>query len=296
VDVYEAMMTRRSVRTYRREPVPSALLDRVARAFAAADRLNDVPVRLLLVPAERVAPAMTGLVGSYGAMKDPPTYAIGTSRAGEHDQVNFGFVMEQFVLACAREGLGTCWVGGFFKKSRMNEAVPLPPGERIVCVSPVGHPAERRFAERSMRALGGLNARKPLAELVFDGRWGTPASAFLAARPDLARVFEAARWAPSASNGQPARYVVDDGRIVVCLTRPRSARYADALGKDRAEGLDFRGVDAGIAIAHVHLAARHVGAAARFSFSRDDAALRERHAVPEGTAIVGAFEFGGRGG
>ena len=291
MDILEAMLTRRSVRTYRREPVPLLLLDRVKRSFDSADRLTEVPLRLQLVPAERVAHAMTGLVGSYGSMKDPPTYAIGISREGENDQANFGFVMEQFVLACTQEGLGTCWVGGFFKKSRMDEAVPVETGERIVCVSPVGYAKERRLAERTMRSLGDLNSRKPLSELVFHDRWGNPATAYLAARPALTQVLEAARWAPSGSNGQPVRYVVDDERIVVCLLRPRLARYAGLLGTDHAEGLDFRGVDAGIAMAHVHLAARRLGIAGRFTLAFDGPGIAERRAVPEGARIVGEFRF-----
>jgi nitroreductase len=291
MDILEAMLTRRSVRTYDPAPVAPDVLDRVRRAFDAADRLTGTPVRLLLLPAERVAHAMTGLVGSYGSMKDPPTYAIGISREGPDDQVNFGFVMEQFVLACTREGLGTCWVGGFFKKSRMDRAVPLEAGERIICVSPVGRAKERRLAERTMRSLGKLNARKPMSELVFAKRWGDPATAVLASRPALSQVFDAARWAPSGSNGQPVRYVLDDNGITVCLLRPVLARYAGLLGTDHAEGLDFRGVDAGIAMAHVHLAARHLGIPGNFATAFDGPAIAQRLGVPDGVRVVGVFEF-----
>ena len=291
MNILQAMLVRRSVRTFERKPVPAQLLEIAKGAFDNADRISDIPLRLMLVPAAQVAHAMTGLVGSYGSMKNPPVYAIGISQEGEHDQINFGFVMEQFILACTEGGLGTCWVGGFFKKSRMDQAIPLEAGERIICVSPVGYPDERRLAERAMRTVGRLNSRKPLSELVFAGRWGRPATEYLVTRPALFRVFEAARWAPSGSNGQPVRYVVDDERIVVCLPPSSASRYLNLLGADRAEGLDFRRVDAGIAMAHVHLAARHLGIAGSLSLAFDEAVLREQHAVPDGVRIVGVFGF-----
>ena len=87
--------------------------------------------------------------------------------------------MEQFILDCTRERLGTCWVGGFFKVSKLEQLVPKSESERIVCISPVGYPMNRRTAEVVMRSLGGLNTRKPLRERVFHLKWGTPATEYL---------------------------------------------------------------------------------------------------------------------
>jgi nitroreductase len=292
MDIIETIHKRRSVRTFQTLPVPAETLARLTAAFDGAERLNATPVRLLVVPAAQVAHGMTGLIGSYGSMVDPPHYAIGISAEGKGDQLNFGFVMEQFVLACAGEGLGTCWVGGFFRKSLLEQAVALGPGERIVCISPLGYARDRRFAERTMRALGGLNARKPLAERVFEGRWGHPADEWLATRPDLRTVFEAARWAPSASNAQPVYYVIDGERIVAAAFKARPAKYASFLGgKDHAENLDFLDVDAGISMAHIHLAARQLGLPGAWSAAVDEPALREKYAFPPEARLAGEFRF-----
>jgi nitroreductase len=291
MDILEAMLMRRSVRTYQTQTPPQDVLDRVTRAYDEADRLNNVALRLLMAPAAQVEHGMTGLVGSYGKMKNPPLYAIGVSREGPNDQLNFGFVMEQFILACTREGLGTCWVGGFFKKSLLEQATPLEAGERIVCITPLGYAEQRRFGEKTMRALGGLNSRKPLSERVFEGAWGNPATQFLATRPTWLQVFEAARWAPSSSNSQPVHYVLHERRIVAATRSTVQAKYLTALGgKDHAEDLNFKNVDAGIAMAHVHLAAKHFGIAGRWSLTFDEPALHERCRVPAEARLVGVFE------
>jgi nitroreductase len=293
-NILEIIGIRRSVRTYLKKPIPPELLGRVEKAFEDAERLNNVAVRLTMEPAERVEHAMTGLVGSYGSMKNAPAYAVGISGEGPNDRVNFGFVMEQFILECTRAGMGTCWVGGFFKKSLMENAVTLNPGERIICVSPVGYSAERRIGERTMRTLGGLNTRRPLNERVFFGRWGQPATQYLNGRPDFEKLFEAARWAPSASNRQPVHFVMDAERIVATVLTTLAAKYMSVLGSDRSEKLDFQEVDAGIAMAHISLAAEHLGITGTWKLDFTDISLRNRYGIPAEAKIIGVFEFDGR--
>lgn len=291
MDILEAMRVRRSARTYTGAPVPVELRDRMIEAFDRSDRLNDLALRLDCRPGDEVGPAMTGLVGSYGAIKNPPHYFIGVSENGDGDQTNFGFAMEQMILECTRAGLGTCWVGGFFKKSLLDRAVPKSADERIICITPVGYATARRMAERTMRSMGGLNVRVPLAERVFFRKWGEDASGCLAETPALKEAFMLTRWAPSASNAQPCHYVFDDERIVIATLADKSSRYMGLLGRDRAEGLDFKGVDAGIAMAHVHLAARELGLGGKWSLRFDEAAIRSQYRIDPYARIVGTFEF-----
>jgi nitroreductase len=273
------------------KPVPEELLNRLIEAFDNSYRLNKLGLRLLPMESGVVGHAMTGLMGSYGHMKNPPIWVIGISEDGKNYQENFGYAMEQFILECTREGLGTCWVGGFFKISLLEEAVPKDKDERIVCISPVGYTASRRFSERSMRALGRLNVRKPLHERVFTEHWGNPATQYLASKNNLLEVFELARWAPSASNAQPCHYIVDDERIVISVLTSLQKKYPKFVAKGKAMNFNFQGVDAGIGMAHVFSAAQELGIRGEWTLEIDEPELRKKHRFPDDARIVGAFDY-----
>ena len=293
MDLCKAMRIRRSERTYLNKPVPKDIFDRLIDTFDQSDRLNDLGLRLLPMAAGLVEHAMTGLIGSYGSIKNAPVWVIGISEDGENYQENFGFAMERYILECAREGLGTCWVGGFFKTSLLEAAVPKDENERIVCISPVGYAASRRFAERTMRSLGGLNVRKPLNERVFAERWGNPATEYLASRNKLLEVFELARWVPSSSNAQPCHYIVDDDRIVICVRTSLKRKYPKIVAKGTGMNFDFQGIDAGIGMSHVHLAAHELGITGKWTLEINELELREKYRFPEDARIIGTFDFEG---
>lgn len=293
MDWCEAMRVRRSERTYLDKQIPADLLDKLLADFAQGPRLNDLRLRLPVVPATQVEHAMLGLIGGYGKVVGPPLYAIGISQNGESDKANFGYALERFVLNCTRAGLGTCWVGGYFKATALDEAVPQESDERIICITPLGYAAPRRFAERTMRTMGGLNRRKPLTERVFAGQWGEPLGDYLASRPKLAELFELARWSPSASNKQPTHYVVDERRIVVTVLTTLLGKYPAFAVKGRAPDLDFQPVDAGIAMCHLDLAAAELGMAGGCTPAVDKQALRQEYQIAPEADIIGVFEFAG---
>ena len=291
MNILEAMRTRRSDRTYLDKPVPEALLKRLIEAFDKSQRLNALGLRLLPMEPDRVEHAMTGLIGSYGRIKNAPVWVIGLSEDGKHHQENFGFAMEQFILECTREGLGTCWVGGFFKTSLLEEVVPKGKNERIECISPVGYAAARRLGETSMRVLGGLNSRKPLSERVFENRWGNPATEYLSSRKNLREVFELARWAPSSSNHQPCHYIVSDQKIVLCVLPSLKKKYPAIVEKGKGMNFDLQGIDAGIAMSHVALAGEQLGIRGGWTMSVSESELKAKHQLPGEARVIGVFDY-----
>jgi len=143
------------------------------------------------------------------------------------------------VLEATALGLQTCWVGGFFSRSALQEVITLSPDERALAVSPVGHASEQRpFAERLMRGTARASKRKPLTEIApgIDGSW--PAWAHAAV--------ECARLAPSAINRQPWRFRMENGALVLGSSGPEIPAVTKAL-------------DCGIAMLHAELGARGAG-------------------------------------
>lgn len=292
MNIQEAILKRKSDRTFDQRELPEKLVDEMIAVFDQSDRLSDLDLRLVPMAGKSVEHAMTGLVGSYGKIMGAPIWVIGISKSGPFDQLNFGFAMEQFVLECTRNGLGTCWVGGFFKMSELDEAVPKSDDERIICISPLGYAAPRRFMERSMRKVGGLDRRKPLAERVFFQKWGATSAEYLDADPKLKTLFEMARWAPSASNRQPCHYVFNKKRIALCILTSLQTNYPKLLTMDRAEDLNFQQVDAGIAMAHIHLAAPELGLSGKWNLDPGVVLkMGKMCALPSKAKIIATYDF-----
>lgn len=291
MNLCEAMLVRRSVRTYDGKAVPEKLLDECLGCFDAFEGLTGAKVRLLPMEGKAVESAMTGIIGNYGRIKNAPVWVIGLSDQSDYAMENFGFRMERFILECTRKGLGTCWVGGFFRMSDLERLAPKQPDEHIVCISPVGYASRRRLAEQSMRVMGGLNTRRPLTERVFAERWGSNATALIEANRPLCEVLECARWAPSASNRQPCHYILHERSIVITLLKSLHRAYPSIITNGKNMGVDFQSVDAGIAMLHVHLAAREKGMPGKWSLKFDEKSLRDRCALTDDARIVAEFRY-----
>jgi len=272
--VLDAIQRRVSVRSYADRPVERALLDRLLEFASGADRLTDNPPRIDLVSGvERARSILTYMVGSYGLVQNPPALLVGVlPQESDLARLDLGYVLEQVVLEATRVELGTCWVTGSYDAGRAAGAVGLSPGEVAAAVCALGYPTESgwgRLHSRIVRRLAGGHRRKPLAEIVFSGRWGRrwePAGA----DPKLVAALEHARLAPSASNRQPWRFVVRPSGVVLGLVRPAP-------------------IDGGIVMAHFALASAALGYEGRWDLRLGDAALAREGGLPDEALAVAIF-------
>lgn len=84
--------------------------------------------------------------------------------------MEFGYLFEEIILFATDLDLGTCWVGGIFKKDNFENSILLGEGEFIPIVSPVGNKKEKpKLFDSIMRAGAGSNKRRPWSELFFEG-------------------------------------------------------------------------------------------------------------------------------
>jgi nitroreductase len=76
-------------------------------------------------------------------------------------KVDISIAMQDLILAAWEEGLGTCWIGAF-NESKAKRALGIPENVRVVAMTPLGYPAEKK---------GPVTDRKPLEEIVHYNRW-----------------------------------------------------------------------------------------------------------------------------
>ena len=165
MDTIEAISSRRSIRRYRRDPIPEkdlvAILEAGRQAPSARNRqpwhfvaVTDRATRLKLAGAcmgqlwLAAAPVMVVAVGFPRI--DRGWYVVDVSIA-----------LQNMVLAATALGYGTCWIGAF-QEGLVKRIAGIPDEARVIALCPVGVAAEHP----------GPRPRKELAEICSLNRYG----------------------------------------------------------------------------------------------------------------------------
>ena len=171
MDFRDLVAARYSVRAYRPEPVPEALLLEVLEAARLApSACNRQPFRVVVIRTEGREDALLRVYPKPWFVEAPLVLAV-CAVPGEawvrsrHDgwsaaETDATIATDHMLLAAADRGLGTCWVAAFDPAAAC-EVLGLPDGVVPVAFTPLGWP----------RDAAGPKERKPLAELVRYERW-----------------------------------------------------------------------------------------------------------------------------
>lgn len=253
-----AIIRRRvSCRRYRAEPLTAEQARALEGFLASLPRGpfgSSARFRLAAAQADDRS-ALRGL-GTYGFIHHAPAFVIAAARDAGSSLEDFGWQMEQLVLFATSLGLGTCWLGGSFTRSRFAEKIAAGVGEIIPAVIAVGTPAAAPgVIDEVVRWQARADSRLPWRELFFERDFTAPLEREQAGA--FAEPLEMVRLAPSASNKQPWRAIRRDGRCHFYLRR--TPGYREGLVVRLLSVADMQRIDMGIALCHFELAAREAG-------------------------------------
>ena len=240
---HPAIFARRSRRQFDGRPMEPGVLQRLEEVCREFRPFPEARAVLVSEPPDDI---LKGAIGSYGKVKGALAYV---AFIGDMDcpsvQEKVGYIGEGVILEATSLGVGTCWVGGFFRPDAVAAQVGVGEGERVLAVSPLGYAAGREtFEERIMSGFGVNHRRKPIGE-ICDG---------LLEEPWLRKALEAARLAPSAVNRQPWRFRLQ-GRVVTVEVDDLKDTYKIS-----------KRLDCGMAMLHFELGARHSGVCGEWEF------------------------------
>ncbi len=236
----EAIKNRISVRSYEKRPLSEHDEKKVQRILDEVQKKKGPfghKARFFTRPS-KIEGGKT--LGTYGFIKHPPYFIGGVIENTFKGMVDYGFLFEEVILRLTREAFGTVWLGGTFKRSHFEFEVDMEEGEIIPAISPVGYSAERSMREKILRGFAKAKTRKPFEELFF-----TPSLDPVDKHHVFFEYLELLRLAPSASNKQPWRVVVEDNVFHLYLSRTDG--YAKHLPTD------IQAIDIGIALSHLYL-------------------------------------------
>lgn len=200
-------------------------------------------------------------LGTYGFIKDATGFIIGAVKRGMFDLEDYGYLMEDIVLKATDLGLGTCWLGGSFRKSAFARRIAPAADEIMPAVTAIGYGADGCKAEDWIRRRAGADQRLGFGKLFFEGCFGQPLTRQTA--DSYGEALEAVRLAPSASNRQPWR-VVRNGSGWHFYLRRTEGYGKGSLLFTVLRLADLQRVDMGIAMCHFELTAREAGLAGKW--------------------------------
>ena len=260
----EAIRRRISVRTYSEVPIEE---DKKQAAVDLLRANTEGPfgqtVRLALIDFAEMERDEVRKLGTYGVIRGARLYIVSAVKEGRGAMEDLGYCFEKVILGATSLGLGTCWMGGTFRRSSFAKRIGASEGEIVPAVSPIGYAGDgRSVAEVLLRRFAGSDGRKPWRELFFDGGMATPLAKEAAG--SYATALECVRLGPSASNNQPWR-VLRQGDGIFHFYLKRTPGYDKLM-----RSVDLQLVDMGIALSHFELAARETGLAGGWMQSAPD--------------------------
>jgi len=161
MDFYKVIRTRRSVRSYKPDPVPEEVLNRVLEAVRIAPSgSNRQPWKFIIVKDEELKKQMVAACRNQSFVAEAPLiivacgYNIHWNRGGYMGDmsmlVDVSIAFTHLILSARAEGLGTCWIGSF-NNEEVKKILNVPEDANVVAITPLGYPKHEEFIEPSQR-------------------------------------------------------------------------------------------------------------------------------------------------
>ena len=242
--IEEIVKKRSSVRTYIKQEILQETKDQINAYIVKLSNPFSTKVKFKLLESKLALNAAK--LGTYGVIKGATDYIGATVKAEKFALEALGYEFEKLILYATSLGLGTCWLGGTFKRGEFAKAMLVQEDELFPAIAPFGFAADKRsMTDLLIRFLAKGDTRKSWNELFFQENFAAPLTKIDAGTYKVP--LEMLRLAPSASNKQPWRIVKNEN--MYHFFECRSPGYSTSFG------YDIQRIDMGIAACHFHLAA-----------------------------------------
>jgi len=143
MDTVQAIMDRRSVRKYRKDPVKDDDLRTILEAGRQAPSGgNRQPWEFVIVTDEDLKHKVAEACNGQMWMADAGVIIAGLGLPEVSEkwwEIDPAIALQNIILAATALGYGTCWIGAF-KQDEVKSLLNIPEDVRVICLTPVGVP------------------------------------------------------------------------------------------------------------------------------------------------------------
>lgn len=252
--IIETIRTRRSCRTYSGRAIEAEKISELKDFLASNTKAPfGSKIRFLLLDFNDLEISELKNLTTYGVIKGARQFIVGAVEKQPKAMEDYGYSMEKNILKATSMGLGTCLLGGTFKRSGFAGKINLGETELLPVISPIGYPSDKRsVVDRTFRFIASSDKRKPWHELFYLN--GIDSFPDKENSGGFEIPLECVRIAPSASNKQPWRIIKGKDQNAFHFYLKRTPGY-----ENTAKDIRLQNVDMGIAMCHFDLSARELG-------------------------------------
>jgi nitroreductase len=165
MDCIERVLSRRSIRRFKDEPVGEQVINSILEAGRRAPTATNQQPWHFVVARNYTEKEACTYGGFNGFVTDAPFVVVGLYRHSEViieklSLMDVTIALQNMVVAGWVQGVGSCWMGAF-DDSKLRDALNLPADSRIVGAIAFGIPDESPSQP----------PKKPLSEVVHFDRW-----------------------------------------------------------------------------------------------------------------------------
>jgi nitroreductase len=170
MDVYEAVVTRKSVRAFQDRDVAEDVISRLLEAARMAPSAgNRQEWRFVVVRDAAARQKLAEAANNQKFVGEAPVVLACCAESDDHAMtcgqlcypIDVAIAIDHITLCAVAEGLGTCWIGAF-NEAQAKDILGIPGTIRVVELLPVGYPKDPSPVEKK---------RLPLDEIVKYERW-----------------------------------------------------------------------------------------------------------------------------
>jgi len=165
MDCVERVLSRRSIRRFKNEPVSEEVLNSILEAGRRAPSATNQQPWHFVIARDPNAKAACGFGGFNRFVSEAPLIVVGLYRKSEVvieklSLMDVTIALQNMVVAAWVQGVGSCWMGAF-DEGKLGNALDLPADARIVGAVAFGLPDETPSQP----------PKKPLSQTVHFDRW-----------------------------------------------------------------------------------------------------------------------------
>ena len=193
---------------------------------------------------DAVYKALDGKAGSRGVMIKAPAYlALNTLNDNPASLVKGAYGVEEIITELDKMGIGNCWITVADVEDTAKKAAFAYDKGEVSLLLAIGYPVDESLREHK------FDDRKGIGEFVFIDKLGNKATNEELEQRGLDEIFSYARFAPSAYNAQPWRFVLVEDLIKLYIEDYKGSvnlldagiimYYLDKLGESISMGSNW---------------------------------------------------------
>jgi nitroreductase len=171
MDIYDLIEKRRSVRTFREDPIPSESMDKLKNAMRLAPSAHNAQsYKFILVTDKELKKQIAEESSSQRFIATAPVIVVAVSLMPEDTlssgvstyAMDIAIALDHLTLVAVEENLGTCWVGSF-NEVPIKKILNVPDKCKVVAIMPIGTPYDDPDV-KSRKKIGELFCNETFSE------------------------------------------------------------------------------------------------------------------------------------